>query len=93
MKPLFSLLALGLLLGGCSWLQSRPEGQSRVGAILERDLTRAAEIAVTGKDEAGAKCFTYLASVVKESGAADVDSVGLFSRDFSLIFLVLMNIF
>ena len=72
-------MVLVMVLAGCSVVADRPAGQSRIGAFLERDLTRAAEIAVAGKDEPAAKCFAYLAGVVKEAGVADADAVGIFS--------------
>lgn len=70
-------IAMMLVLVGCSATQ--PSGLSRVGGFLERDLTRAAEIAVAGKDEIASRCFTYLAGVVKDVGVADADAIGIFS--------------
>ena len=40
---------------------------------------QAIPIAIAGKDEPAAKCFAYLAGVVKEAGIADADAVGIFS--------------
>src|SRR3990167_8485643 len=73
------ILVLILLLVGCSTIANRPEGQSRIAAVLIADLTRAAEIAVAGKDEIAAKCFTHLASVVQETNIEDLDAKGIFS--------------
>ena len=72
-------LALVGLLAGCSATAGRPEGVSRISAALERDLVRAAEIAVAAKDEVAAKCFNHLIAVVKETNVGDLDANGIFS--------------
>ena len=77
MKKYLAIMVLSLALSSCAVI--RPEGLSRVGAILEKDLTRAAEIAVAGKDDVAAKCFAHLAGVVKEANVEDLDAAGIFS--------------
>ena len=73
----YSLCALILFLTGCTTIAGR--GSGGIAGLVEKDLTRAAEIAGKHDDQIAAKCFAYLASVVKEGGALQEDAAGIFS--------------
>lgn len=70
------VLVIALFASGCSVIEG---DVSKIADLLERDFARAAEIATVNNDANAAKCFTHLASVVKETQKPELKAQGIFS--------------